>query len=190
MLAIAREILLDKLLKLPPLINAYQRNDVEFVPRANQWLQELEQALNQLRSPLTSMVAQQRGRIISAKEGYRDAELNQERISRRRAINITTSLAIGAAEKAIVERIREIDIKFDAWREKLAQFISVASVSIPIPLPPTELNPAWLKTIWLNWKNIEETKAMYNYLNTAMSPGDRWHLLGELLVNQLNSNGS
>ncbi|EIM62673.1 hypothetical protein DespoDRAFT_00671 [Desulfobacter postgatei 2ac9] len=29
---------------------------------------------------------------------------------------------------------------------------------------------------------------MYSYLNTVMSPGDRLHLLDELLENNMNSN--
>ncbi len=75
MLVATREILLDKLLKLPALIDAYQRNDADFVRQANAWFQELEKALNQLRSPLTSLVANQRGRVVSALEGYREPAL-------------------------------------------------------------------------------------------------------------------
>jgi hypothetical protein len=189
MLAATREIILDKLLKLPPLIDAYQRNEVSFVEQANHWLKDVEQALSQLRSPLTSLVANQRGRIVSAADGYRNVELCQERISKRRAVNITASLALSAVEKALVERVQDIDAKFDTWREKMAQFVSVASVSIPIPLPPTDPYYAWLKGIWCAWKTIDETRAMFNYLNTAMNSTDRLHLLGELITNQLNGNG-
>jgi hypothetical protein len=189
MLFSTREILLDKLLKLPTLIDAYQRNDVDFVAQANSWLLELERSLSQLRNPLTSLVASQRSRIISAQEGYREAPLSSGRISRRRAINITTSLALGEVESALVGLIKEIDDKFDLWREKLAQFISVASTSVPIPLPPTDPLQGWLKQIWSSWQTIDETRAMYNYLNTAMAPNDRFQLLRELLENHLNGHG-
>jgi hypothetical protein len=190
MLFATREILLEKLLKLPALIDAYQRNDVGFVERSNHWLQELEQSLNQLRNPLTSKVANERGRVISALEGYRDPALNGGRVSRRKAVNVTTSLALSEVETVLVAQIQDIDGKFDLWREKLAQFISVASGMVPIPLPPTDPRQDWLKQIWANWKTIEETRAMFNYLNTVMSPSDRLQLLGELLDNHLNGNGN
>jgi len=189
MLAATREILLAKLLTLPELIDAYHRNDVDFAARANRWLQELEQSLMQLRSPLASTVANQRARIVSAMDGYSDALVGNERISRRKAVNITASLALGEAEKALAARIGAIDQKFDGWREKLAQFVSVASGSVPVPLPPTDPRVLWLKEIWLSWQTVHETRAMYTYLNTAMATGDRLYLLGELLDNQLNGNG-
>lgn len=189
MLFATREILLEKLLKLPTLIDAYQRNDVDFVGQANSWLLELERSLSQLRNPLTSLVASQRSRIISVQDGYRESSLSGGKISRRRVVNITTSLALGDVETALVRLIKEIDDKFDLWREKLAQFISVASTSVPIPLPPTDPRQDWLKQIWSSWRAIDETRAMYNYLNTVMAPSDRFQLLSELLDNHLNGHG-
>ena len=189
MLVATREILLEKLLQLPALIDAYQRNDADFVQQVNSWFQELERALSQLRSPLASLVANQRGRIISALDGYREPALANGKMSRRKAANITTSLALSEVETALVKLLQDIDEKFDLWREKMAQYISVASAVIPIPLPPTEPRQNWLKDIWTSWKALDETRAMYNYLNTAIAPNDRLHLLGELLENNLNGNG-
>lgn len=189
MLFATREILLEKLLKLPELIDAYQRNDSDFVAHANSWLLELERSLGQLRNPLTSMVANQRSRLLSVQDGYRDPSFIDKKISRRRAVNIAASLVLGEVESALSKLIKEIDDKFDLWREKLAQFISVASTSVPIPLPPTEPRQEWLKLVWNSWQVIEETRAMYNYLNTSMAPNDRIQLLGELLDNHLNGHG-
>jgi hypothetical protein len=186
MLFATREILLEKLLHLPKLIDAYQRNDVDFVARAIDWLLDVEKSLSQLRSPLTSLVASQRSRIISAQNNYRESSLQGDKISRRKTVDITTSLALSEVESALVRQLQEIDDKFDLWREKLAQFISVASTSVAIPLPPTNPLREWLKQIWQSWQTLDETRAMYNYLNTVMSPNDRFQLLGELLENHLN----
>ena len=188
MLFATREILLDKLLSLPALIDTYQRGDSDFVLLANTWLQELEQSLAQLRSPLTSLVARERARVISAQDGLRDPSIS-EKVSRRRAVKMTTSLALGQVEAAMAGQLQTIDQKFDVWRDKLAQFISVASGLVPIPLPPSEPRREWLQLIWASWKQVEEARAMYNYLNTIMAPGDRLQLLGELLENNLNGNG-
>lgn len=189
MLVVTREVCLEQLLQLPPLIDAYQRGDLNFAERAVHWLRELEQGLGRLRSPLTSLASRQRARIIAAMDGFSDPALARPKPSRRKAINATASLALGELEQQLVSRVQEIDAKFDAWRDKLAQFISVASSAVPIPLPPTEPRRQWLQQIWNNWENVDDTQAMYRYLNTVMVPGDRLQLLSELLDNAVNSDG-
>ena len=188
MLFATREIIVEKLLLLPQLIDAYQQGEVGFATKATRWLQDLEQSLSQLRSPLTSLASRQRARIIAAQNGYREEAQNRGKLSRSKEINVTASLALGAVEAELITQVQDIDRKFDAWRDKLAQFISVASNVEPIPLPP--VNPRrGLKLIWRDGGKIDETKAMYSYLNTVMSPSDRLHLFGELLEHNLVSNG-
>lgn len=188
MLVATREIILEKLLYLPHLVDAYQRNEVGFVVQTNTWLQELEQALSRLRSPLTSLVARERARIVAALDGFREPTLGEGKMSRRRVINITTSQVLGEVEVGLATQLQDIDRKFDVWRDKLAQFISVASTVKPIPLPPSEPRREWLQKIWKSWQDIEDVKAMYRYLNTVMASADRIHLLGELLDNHLSDN--
>lgn len=189
MLVATREIILQKLLLLPTLIDAYQQGEVGFAAKANSWLQELEQSLAQLRSPLTSLASRQRARIIATQNGFREALLNGGKLSRSKAINVTASQALGEVEAELISQIHIIDQKFDIWRDKLAQFISVASNIVPIILPPASPRRDWLKQTWQSWGKIDETRTMYSYLNTVMSPGDRLHLFGELLENNINSNG-
>lgn len=190
MLVATREVYLEKLLQLPRLIDAYQQGEVGFAAKATQWLRDLERSLGQLRSPLVSLASRQRARIIAAHDGFREPVLKNGKMSRRKEINATASLALGEVEKGLIERVQEIDQKFDAWRDKLAQFISVVSSAEPIPLPPTEPRRDWLQQIWQNWGKIEDTQAMYRYLNTVMIPGDRLYLLDELLENHMNSSGA
>lgn len=188
MLVATREIILQKLLLLPALIDAYQQGEVGFADKANSWLQELEQSLAKLRSPLTSLASRQRARIIAAQNGFREEPLNGRKLSRTKSINVTASQALSEVEAELVSQVHMIDQKFDSWRDKLAQFISVASNVVPISLPPSSPRRDWLKQTWQSWGAIEETKSMYSYLNTVMSPGDRLHLFGELLENNMNSN--
>lgn len=189
MLVATREVILEKLLLLPALIDAYQQGDVGFPARAVSWLQELERSLAQLRSPLTSLASRQRARIVAAQNGYREAPLNGGKLSRSKGIHVTASQALGEVEAELISQVLLIDQKFDLWRDKLAQFISVASNSVPIPLPPSSPRQDWLKQIWQSWGTIDETRTMYSYLNTVMSLGDRLHLFGELLENNMNGFG-
>ncbi len=187
MLVATREIILEKLLMLPQLVDAYQHGETGFAARAGQWLKDLEHSLARLRSPLTALVSRQRARIIAAQDGFREPVLNSAKMSRRKGINVTASQALAEVEAELVAQLKEIDEKFDAWRDKLAQFISVASNTEPIPLPPTDPRRDWLHQIWRSWGQIEETRAMYSYLNTVMAPGDRLHLFDELLENNIRS---
>lgn len=187
MLFMTREVFLDKLLQLPELIDTYQRGDMDFSVKAITWLKNLETSLGQLRSPLVSRASRQRARIVAAHEGVRDSILKNGRLSRRKEINATASFALAEIEQELVIQVQEIDRKFDVWRDKLAQFISVASNAEPIPLPPTEPRREWLQYVWRNWSHLEDTQAMYRYLNTVMEPGDRLHLLGELLEHSMDS---
>lgn len=187
MLVATREILLEKLLLLPRLVDAYQQGEVGFAARAGQWLKDLETSLAQLRSPLTALVSRQRARIIAAQDGFREPALTGTKLSRRKGINVTASQALAAVETELTAQLKEIDEKCDVWRDKLAQFISVASNVEPIPLPPANPRREWLKQIWGNWGKIEETRAMFTYLNSVMAPGDRLHLFGELLENNMRN---
>lgn len=187
MLVATREILLEKLLLLPHLVDAYQHGESGFAARADQWLKDLEQSLSRLRSPLTALVSRNRARIIAARDGFREPVLSSQKLSRRKGVNVTTSRALAEVEAELVAQLKEIDQKFDMWRDKLAQFISVASNAEPIPLPPTDPRRDWLNQIWRRWGQIEETRAMYSYLNTVMSPADRLHLFDELLENNIRS---
>jgi len=187
MLVATREIIVDKLLELPALMDLYQKGEVSFSVRAMSWLQDVEDALSRLRSPLTSLVARERARIIAAADGFRDPLNGEGRLSRRKSLNVTASLALADVEQGLVARVHSIDQKFDIWRDKLAQFISVASNIMPIPLPMTEPRQVWLANLWKDWQQIEETRAMHSYLNTVMAKADRLHLFGELLENHLNS---
>ncbi|HRF90165.1 MAG TPA: hypothetical protein PLF65_05135, partial [Desulfobacter postgatei] len=72
MLVATREIILQKLLLLPALIDAYQQGEVGFADKAISWLHELEQSLAKLRSPLTSLASRQRARIVAAQNGFRE----------------------------------------------------------------------------------------------------------------------
>lgn len=185
MLAATRETILEELLNLSRLVNAYQHHEPDFAIQANSWLLQLENTLQKLRSPLAASVSSQRGRISSATEGYGEPNLQQSRMSRRKRIGVTTALALAEIEKVLSAHVQSIDDKFDVWREKLAQFVSVASVSHPIPLPPTEPRQTWLKEVWRGWSSVVETRAMYHYLSAVMTPSDRLYLLNEILDNLL-----
>ncbi len=177
MQAIIRETLASALLKLPALVDTYQQRDPLFAAQAIHWLGELEKAMQQLRLPLAAMLA--------VNDGYRDPLLPGERLPSRKAQAATASLALNHAQDEARRLIAGIDAQFDLWREKLAQFLAIATQKTPIPLPPTEPREAWLATVWRQLDVNGDTQGMYRYLNAAMPASDRLYLLNELLTNLL-----
>lgn len=183
MQAYTREQLMIHLLETPEIFRLYQAHDPLFAERVVAWLTRTEETLTKLRLPAAGRLAAERGCIVAATEGWRDPALGSERISARRAVQLTAVLALERAQGELARLIGEIDSKFDTWREKMAQFLAVATASKPIALPPTEPREVWLASVWSSLRPTDETRSMYNYLNTVMPPSDRHYLLQGLLAN-------
>lgn len=185
MQAMIREQLVSALLQCPSLIDLYQKREPLFASRVIAWLSEVEKVLQQFRLPLAALVASERGRILAAGDGYRDLQVQGERLSPRKAGLATAFLALSRVQEELRRVIGEIDGKFELWREKIAQFLAVVTQKIPIPLPPGEPRPAWLGQVWTEMGASEETQGMYRYLNAAMPASDRLYLLEEVVGNLL-----
>jgi hypothetical protein len=185
MLVYTREKILGHLQETPALIDRYQRRDPAFPAAVLAWLAAIEETLGQLRLPLASLVAAERGRILAVGDGYRDPALLDERLTPRMATRAVASLALSRVQQALSARLAEIDAQFAAWREKMSQFLAIATTKVPIPLPPTEPRDAWLASVWKGLNVNGEVQGMYRYLGAAMQPADRLFLLDEVLGNLL-----
>ena len=64
MLAYTRERVIVHLHEIPPLIDLYQMHNPLFIEKTIVWLDSVENSLMQLRNPLASFVATERGKII------------------------------------------------------------------------------------------------------------------------------
>lgn len=188
MLALTREKLLSHLRDIPMLVNMYQHGDPLFAQKTVRWLEQVEETLVQLRSPLVSLVAAGRGKILATSDGYAGPGTSVERTPKRKVRNVTITMTLIEIETALRNKVEDIDAKFGAWREKMVQFIAVATTKDAIPLPPTEPHEAWLKTVWRSFHVSSEMKGMYNYLNTVMAQSDRLYILNELIENVLSRN--
>ncbi|OQX64135.1 MAG: hypothetical protein B5M56_00745 [Desulfococcus sp. 4484_241] len=186
MLALTRERISAHLQKVPILIDLYQKHDSMFINRTVMWLFDLEKILLQVKDPLASFVAIERGKFLAISDGYRDPSSQTIPTTKRKSGLVTAMIILEKVETALLKKIDDIDSKFEIWREKMAQFIAVATNSHPIPLPPKEPRQSWLEEIWCNFSVTVETQSMYNYLNTVMHKSDRLYLLNELIENTLN----
>lgn len=186
MLALTRHKLLEHLQTLSNIVDFYRRHDPLFESAAIDWLEKVEQTFLQLRHPLAGSVAVERAKILAVSDGYRDYEASLSGTSRRKAGNVTLVIVLGRVETMLLQDVMRIDTQFSSWREKMAQFIAVATNEQPIPLPPSEPRQVWLQQLWHGFHTTPETHSMYVYLNTVMSSSDRLYLLDELIENLLH----
>ena len=187
MLAYTREKLLDHLQETSHLIDLYQQHEASFVAEVVAWMGRVEESLGQLRLPLSSLVAAERARILAVGDGYRDPALVGERLTARMAARAVASLGLARVQDELRRKVAAIDSQFDAWREKMAQLLAIASVKAPIPLPPSEPREAWLAMVWKGLDVGGEVQGMYRYLGSAMAQGDRTFLLDEVLGNLIEA---
>lgn len=181
MLAYTREALVERLLQVPALISLYQGQDAAFLPTTLQWMSETEALLKQLRSPLTALCASERGRVLAAIDGFRDAELATREGSPRKAARAMGALCLGRVEASLRQRVAELDAQLSTASEKMAQLLALGSTKSPLPLPPTEPHAQWLTQVWLHLGGVAETRHLHAYLSSLLSADDRQHVLGQAI---------
>lgn len=182
MLTMFRESLRQQLALLPAVSELAARGEASFPDRAQDWLQKTEQALVQLRRPEAGLFATLRGRLASAREGFRDPQVPGE-LTSRKALRATASVYLSQAEELLRRALGDVEEQLGPLRGQLAQLVSAASLLALIPpLGDTPREP-WLRQIWARIGQAEQTRGMATYLQTALTPVDRLYLLDELLSN-------
>jgi hypothetical protein len=190
MLTVIREELTKHLLELPEITNLYVLQDPDFEVQTVGWLVMVEKTLSRFRNPSVSLAAAQKGRIMSARDGYVEPEFSGKKVNTRKVTRATALLALTQAESAIRQEVEKINMEIEPSRVKMTQLLSVASSIKPIPMPPTEPRTEWLKKVW-NALSVSEdgtdTRALHTYLGVALHTVDRLYLLDDLLTNLISS---
>lgn len=182
MQTVLRETLQRQLAQVPSIIDLYAKGEPTLVDRTARWLQETESALTRLRRPEAALMATLRGRLIAAKDGFRDPEVGGE-MTPRKVVRAAAAYYLSKAESVLRERIALIDAQLDPIRNQMAQLISACHVTQPIPLVPTDSREQWLRSIWTTLQNNEATRPWHVLLTTTLGLTDRLYLLDELLMN-------
>ena len=172
--------MVDYLLELPGLIDQYSQKDPKFLDSSLSWLSGLEQDLLKLRHPISGFVATERGKIFAVDDGFIDPNIVESSRSKRKKERATVALVLGKVQEALRAVLEDIDEKFTVYRDKMAQLIALATQRDPLPAP-IEPQEEWLKKVWEFLSKNEESKALYTYLNTALTSMDRNYILQSIL---------
>ena len=183
MIFLTREMLLTRLDGFEQLVGVFKLRPLEFIPACSSWLTHLEQDLGRLRHPLKSLASVARGRVAALELGHVDAARSTLKQSRRKLAAAQAMQIAAECEQAIREAILDIDRRTAIWREKMVQFVAVATARAALPLPATEPRAQWLQRAWQSLQVTPETINMFSYLNTALSAAERRHLFDEIVQN-------
>lgn len=185
MLTMCKETIEQQLALLPGVNELAVRADASFPDQAQSWLHLTEQALQKLRRPEASLFSTLRGRLSSAREGFRDPQVPGE-LTSRKALRATAVVYLSQAEETLRRGLGEIEDLLRPLRGQLAQLVSAASLLGLIPPLGEFGREQWLRLIWTRISQAEQTRGMATYLQTTLGAVDRLYLLDELL-GHLNS---
>jgi hypothetical protein len=116
-----------QLLELPAIFRAYEERDGDFVERAREWLQRLEEALTENRLPSAGAVAGLRGLIVSAERGAVPAGFSfLGGTSPRKVRDAAAAEALRRAEETVSGVLRADVAQLDEAARLVRQMVAMA----------------------------------------------------------------
>lgn len=181
MLAFQRETLLDQLLQLNHIAGSYALKDPEFVTKLDGWLDQTQEKLKPIRSPMTGKISAQRALLNSVPDGYRHPQIESSSRSYRKHQRAMGVLVLEEIEQMLREKVNSIDQELDILKEKVAQLLAIVSQKEPINIPE-QLGQDSLDRIWAQLGANNETRSMYLYIQAKTDRSDRHYLLREMIT--------
>jgi len=164
------------------LVDAYSQRTGDFAASTATWLKAVEETLNQLRQPGASLVSAERARLASVADGNQEPGI-AEKTPRRKMERLVARSALSNIEELLRGRVMGIDERFADLRDKLAQAVSIAHASEPLPMPATNPREAWLQRVWKHCGAVPSVAALFRFLEAALRPMDRLNLLDDVVRN-------
>ena len=182
MLALQRETMIEQLLKLTQVAGQYSQRDPEFLLRLDQWLDQTQEKLKPLRSPIAGRISSQRALLTSVQDGYRHPQVENAGRSYRKHQRAVGVLVLEEIEQTLREKVDSIDGELDVLKEKVAQLLAIVSQKEPIEIPEF----LTMDRIWAQLGSNEETRSMYLYIQAKTDRSDRHYLLGEMITQMVS----
>jgi hypothetical protein len=180
MLALQRETMIEQLLKLSNVAGSYAQKDPEFVAKLDHWLDQTQEKLKPLRSPIAGRVSSQRALLNSVEDGYRHPQVESSGRSYRKHQRAMGVLVLEEIEETLRHKVDSIDQELDILKEKVAQLLAIVSQREPIQIPE-HLTPEALDRVWAQLGGYDETRSMYLYIQAKTDRSDRQYLLSEMI---------
>ncbi|HCY41734.1 MAG TPA: hypothetical protein DHV48_10320 [Prolixibacteraceae bacterium] len=180
MQCILREKLLIHSRKLTEISNIYQTDSSRFVDAYIKWIDEAENDLSVLRSPICILLQSEKSSLNSVLDGFLPNYIQADK-SIRKIQKVVAAQSLERISKEIYVRIENIDNLFDQFNEKLCHSIAVLVSKEPEVFQRLQLNQKGVAIILEKLSMLPETIPMYNYLCAKLSSTDINYILMDIL---------
>lgn len=186
MQCILREKLLTQAIKLAEVSSIYRAESYRFVDAYFAWLENAENDLSALRSPISIMLQAEKSSLTSVLDGYVPNHIHEGKSIRK----IQRAAAAQSLEKVSIEiysKIENIARDLDQSSEKLCNAIAVLAIKNPDLYKGLQVNQSSIDTIWRMLGETPETIPSYNYFCAKLASSDINYLLMDI-IQKITSN--
>lgn len=183
MLSVTRERVLERLLALKAVTDLYAVRDPAFASSAVDWLEGTARSLGALRHPLASLAAAEKGRVLAAADGLRDAEIRSEKTTARQAERAGAAAALARVEAHLREALDRAQATLAGYEEQMANLVAYSASKQPIPERGDRPRELWLRDVWKGLVVNGDGRANQTqlFLAARLPWVDRLYVLGDVL---------
>lgn len=169
-----------------PLMDRYQRGEVNFPDDALKWLEEAEKTMSALRLPDGAEMSSLRGRILKAADALATDDAKPPRSAVRRARNAAAADALDRAEAILRNRLLTAEERLKLFEDKLCEGMTAFLLQnlLPDTVAPHQ---TWLLLVWDRLRQFQATRPLTLYLAVSLSQVDRSFILDRVLSRSATS---
>ncbi len=188
MQSILRETLMVQVDSLAKVVQGYGADPTQFVASYLTWLNDAQDALGRLRSPMLAFVQAERATIMSAMDGHVPDGTAVSR-SPRKTLRAVASLSIERMSREMYERVNEIDRNLAPMVEQMAHAVAVLAAKEPKFVENLAVTQAVADGVWKMLTQTPETMPVSHFFAAKLSLADRNYLLLEVIGNLVANRG-
>jgi hypothetical protein len=165
---------------IAPLIDRYQRGEVNFPDHVLKWLEEVEGTMSTLHLPEGAEMSSLRGRILKVADALPAVDAKPSRSAIRRSRNASAAEALDRAEAILRGRLLAAEERLNLFEDKLCEGITAFLLQNTLPDKESPYQ-RWLHLVWHSISQFQATRPLSLYLAASLSQVDRFYILDRVL---------
>lgn len=167
---------------LTPLMDRYQRGEVDFPDEAIKWIEQAEKTMSELRLPDGAEMSTLRGRVLKAEDALPASEGGRPlRSAVRRARNTAAAEAVDRAETVLRGRLVAAEERLKLFEDKLCEGMTAFLLQNALP-PRSASRQNWLSSVLASLREFTATRPLSIYLSASLSKVDRLYIMDRVMI--------
>jgi len=184
--SILREKLMNHASTLAKVSHIYRTESSRFVDEYLKWIEQSENDISGLRSPIGLILQAEKTKVTSVMDGYMP-EYIKERGSIRRSQRAVAAQSLSYISQLLHEKINQIDSDFREINEKICHALAILSGKDRNLFKINKVNESIAEKIWKGLEKHPETLPMFNYLSAKLTAIDRKYLFISAIQNMIDN---